>query len=169
MTYFHGLGRSVMDRVISNTLVLNCITNFEILNGFELDSDHKPLSLSLNLVMHTTHMQETSERKRNIWFDKSKANLFLRDLESDLGSLAYNSNIDQMYYHLATTLSTSIRNFSNEKSYKQNNKTSNPWYDKDCKISKKAMRDDPNEIIKLQNNISIYKSLIKRKKRSYIN
>jgi len=52
--------------------------------------------------------------------------------------------------------------------HKKNNGTSNPWYDKDCKIDKKEIRYIPNERIKFQ-NISIYKSLIKRKKRSYIN
>lgn len=56
MTYFHGLDSSFVDYVISSIHLLNCITNFELLNGYEPESDHKPLSLSLNIVMHTTHM-----------------------------------------------------------------------------------------------------------------
>jgi len=56
MTYLHGLGSSVVDYVISKIHVLSHITNFELLNDFELDSDHRPLSLTLNLVMNTSHM-----------------------------------------------------------------------------------------------------------------
>lgn len=54
-----------------------------------------------------------------------------------LGSLTYNNNIDKMYYHFTTTHSTTIRKFSNETSYKKNSRTSNPWYDKKCKIARK--------------------------------
>ena len=113
-------------------------------------------------------MQENSERKSHIHFDRSNVDLFLRDLDRDFGSLTYNNNIDQIYYHFTTTLSTTTIKFSNKTSYKKNNRTSNPWYDKDCKIAKTEIRDPPNESIKLQ-NIRLYKALIKRKKRSYIN
>ena len=130
MNFFHGLGSSVMDYVIFDTHVLNRITNFELLNRYESDSDHIPMPLSLNLVMHTTHMQETSENKRHIHFDRSKVKLFLRDLGRDLGSMTYNRNIDQIYYHFTTTLSTTINNFLNKTSYKYNNRTSKPWYEK---------------------------------------
>ena len=49
ITCFHALSSSVVDYTISDILVLNHITKFYLLNGFELESDHKPLSLSLNL------------------------------------------------------------------------------------------------------------------------
>lgn len=155
MPCFHGLGGSVMDYAIYDTHVLNRIANFELLNGFEPNYDHRPISLSLNLGMHTTHMQETGERKRHIHLDGSKVVLFLRDLERDLGYLTYNINIYQIYYHFTTTRSTTINKFSIGTSYKQNNRTSNPWYDKDYKITRKAIKDAPNEIIKLW-NISMY-------------
>ena len=53
-----------------------------------------------NIVMHTTHMQKNIEIKRHIHFDRRKANLFLRDLERDLGSMTYNRDIVQIYYNL---------------------------------------------------------------------
>lgn len=135
MTCSHGLGSNVMDYVISDIHFLKHITNFELLNGYNHDCDQRPLSLSLNLVTHTTHMQEKNERQSHIHFDRSKGDLFLRDLERNLGSLTYNNNIDKIYYHFTTTLSTTIRIISNKTSYKNNNRTSNPWYDKYCKIS----------------------------------
>jgi len=151
MNCSHGLGSTIMDYAISDIHVLNHITNFELLNGYEsnFDSDHRSLSLSINLAMHTTHMQENKERKNHIHFDRSKANLFLRDLERNLGSLTYNNNIDQIYYHFTTTLSTTIKKLSNKTSYKKNNRTSCPWYDKHYKIVRKTIREAPNETIKL--------------------
>jgi hypothetical protein len=53
-------------------------------------------------------------------------------------------------------------------SYKKNNRTTNPWYDKECKIARKAIRDASNESLKLD-KINTYKALIKRKKMYYIN
>jgi hypothetical protein len=53
-------------------------------------------------------------------------------------------------------------------SYKNNNRTTNPWYDKECKIDRKSIRDASNESLKLD-KINTYKTLIKRKKRYYIN
>jgi hypothetical protein len=44
----------------------------------------------------------------------------------------------------------------------------NPWYDKECKIARKSIRDASNEPLKLD-KINTYKALIKRKKRYYIN
>ena len=63
---------------------------------------------------------------------------------------------------------TSINKFSFEVSYKKNNRTTNPWYGKECKIARKSIRDASNESLKLD-KINMYKSLIKRKKRYYIN
>ena len=44
----------------------------------------------------------------------------------------------------------------------------NPWYDKECKIARKSIRDASNESLKLD-KINTYKALIKREKRYYIN
>lgn len=37
-----------------------------------------------------------------------------------------------------------MNKFSTKVSYKKNNITTNPWYDNDCKIVKKVIRDAPN-------------------------
>ena len=101
-------------------------------------------------------------------FDKSKVDLFLKDLNSELHLLTYKNNIGYLYHNFTSTLSTSINKFSFEVSCKNNNRTTNPWYDKECKISSKFIRDASNESIKLD-KINTYKSLIKRKKIYYIN
>jgi len=44
----------------------------------------------------------------------------------------------------------------------------NPWYDKECKIARKSIRDVSNDSLKLD-KINTYKSLIKRKEMYYIN
>ena len=80
----------------------------------------------------------------------------------DLGPMNYNNNSDQIYYHFTTILSNTINNFLNDISFKKSNRNSNPWYDQDCKISRKTIRDAPIEIIKLQNT-NIYKIINKRK------
>ena len=70
--------------------------------------------------------------------------------------------------NFTTTLSTSINKFSFEVFCKMNNRKTNPWYDKECKNARKPIRDDSNESLKLD-KINMYKALIKRKKRYYIN
>lgn len=88
---------------------------------------------------------------------------FLKDLNKDLDYLMYNDNIDHIYHNFSTTLSTTINKFSIEVSSKKNNKNSNPFYNNNCKISKKAIRDTPNETLSIE-KINIYKSLIEMKK-----
>ena len=93
MNYIHGLGSNVMDYAISDTWVLNCIVNFDLLDDPEHDSDHKPLFFTLNIDMHTNHMQNKGESQTNTHFDKSKMDLFLKYLIRDLGLLTYNDNM----------------------------------------------------------------------------
>jgi hypothetical protein len=69
---------------------------------------------------------------------------------------------------ITTTLSTSINKFSFEVSYKKNNRTTNFWYDKECTIARKTIRDASNKSLKLD-KINTYKVVIKRKKMYYIN
>lgn len=125
MTCIHGHGNNVVDYAISDTQVLNCLVNFDLLNDHEPNSDHIPLSLTLNLDMHTRHIQKNGENQRHIHFDKSKEDL-LKYLTRDLGSLTYNDNNDHIYHNFTTTLSTTINKFSTEVSSKNNNRSSNP-------------------------------------------
>jgi hypothetical protein len=168
MTCIHGLGSSVVDCVIYDIPVSNQITTFDLLNDHEPDSNHKPLTLTLKFSMHRSTIEENYDNQRNLRFDKSKVDIFLKDLNSKLKLLTYKDNIEEIYHNFTTTLSTSINKFSFEVSHKKNNRTTNPWYDKECKIARKSIRDASNEPLKLD-KINTYKALIKRKKRYYIN
>jgi hypothetical protein len=163
MTCIHGLGSSVVDYVISNILVSNQIATFDLLNDHEPDSNHKPLTLTVNFSMHRSAIEENSDNQRNFLFDKSKVDIFLKDLNSKLNLLTYKDNIEELYHNFTTTLSTSINKFCFEVSYKKNNRTTNAWYEKECKIPRKSIRDASNESLKLD-KINTYKALIKRKK-----
>jgi hypothetical protein len=118
--------------------------------------------------MQRSAIEENSNNQRKLLFEKSKVDLLLKDLNRELHLLTYKDNIEDLYHNFTTTLSTSINKFSFEVSCKSNNRTTNPWYDKECKIARKSIRDASNESLKLD-KINTYKSLIKRKKRCYIN
>jgi len=82
-------------------------------------------------------MQENCERQRHICFDNSKLDLFLKYLKGDLAFSMYNDKINQIYHNFTKTIFTTIKKFSTKVYYTNNNRTSNPWYDRDCKITMK--------------------------------
>jgi hypothetical protein len=94
MICIHGLGSSVVDYVISDILVSNQITTFDLLNDHELDSDHKPLTLTPKFSMHRSTIEENYDNQRNFHFGKSKFDIFLKDLNSKLKLLPYKDNIE---------------------------------------------------------------------------
>jgi hypothetical protein len=104
MTCIHGLGSSVVYYVISDILVSNQITTFDLLNDHEPDSDHKPLTLTLKFSMYRSTIEENSDNQRNFHFDKSKVDIFLKDLNSKLNLLTYKDNIEELYHNFTTTL-----------------------------------------------------------------
>ena len=57
MNCIHGLGSSVVDYVISDIPLYNEIINFDILINHELDSDHRPLIITLNFSMHNNPIE----------------------------------------------------------------------------------------------------------------
>jgi hypothetical protein len=118
--------------------------------------------------MHRSAIEENSNNQRIFHFDKSKVDIFLKGLNSKLNLLTYKDNIEELYHNFTTTISTSINKFSFEVSCKKNNRTTNPWYDKESKIARKVIRDSSNESLK-HDKINMYKSLIKRGKSHYIN
>ena len=75
--------------------------------------------------------------------------LLSKDLNSKLKLLTYKDNIEELYHNFTTTLSTSINNFSFKVSCKKNNRMINLWYDKECKIVRKTIRDASNESLKI--------------------
>jgi hypothetical protein len=166
MTCIHGLGSSVLDYVISNILISKKIVNYDLLNDNEPDSDHRPLTLTLKFSMHMKTIEENSNNQRHMLFDESKVDLFLMDLNRELHLLTYKDNMKSSVIILQLPFPP-INKFSFEVSCKKNNRTTNPWYDKECKISRKSIRDAYNESLKLD-KINTYKSLIKRKKKDII-
>jgi hypothetical protein len=168
LTCIHGLGSSVVDYAICDILVSNQITTFDLLNDHEPESDHKPLTLNLKFSMHRSVIEENFDNQRYFLFDKSKVDIFLKDLNSKLNILTYKDNFEELYLNFTTTLSTSINKFPFEVSYKRFNRMTNLRYDKECKIARKFISDASNESLKLV-KINTYKSLTKRKKMYYIN
>jgi hypothetical protein len=164
MTCIHVPGSSVIDSVLSDIPVSNQITTFDLFNDHEPDFDHKRLTLNLKFSMHGSIIEENSDSQRKFHFDKSKVEFLLKDLNSKLNDITCKYNIEELYHNFKTTLSTSIKNFSIKVSYKKNNRTTNPWYDKECKIARKDIRYASNEPLKLD-KINMYKSLIKWKKK----
>jgi hypothetical protein len=168
MTCIHGLGSSFIDYVIYDIPISNQILTFNLLNDHEPKFDHRPLILTLNFSMHKSVIEENSNNQRKLLLDRSKVDIFLKDLNSELHLLTYMDNIQDLYHNFPTTLSSSINNFSFEVFCKMNNRKTNPWYDKECKNARKPIRDDSNESLKLD-KINTYNSLIKRKKWYYMN
>jgi len=139
MNCIHGLGSSVVDYVISDIPISNQITTFDLLNDHEPDFDHKPLTLTLNYSMHRSTIEENYDNQRNLRFDKSKLEIFLKDLNSKLNLLTYKDKIEELYHNFTTTLSTSINKFSFEVSHKKNNRTINPCMIKNVKLLGKPL------------------------------
>jgi hypothetical protein len=168
MTCIHGLGSNVVDYVISDIPIYNQIVNFDLLDDHELDSYHRPITLTLNFSMHTISINEHFDNQRHLPFDNKKIDLFLKDLSNDLKFISYQNNIEFDYHSFTSTLSTSINNLSIQVLCKKKNNISNLWYDNECKIARKSNRDAANESLKYD-KINRYKTLIKRGKKDYIN
>jgi hypothetical protein len=115
--------------------------------------------------MHRSVIEDNFDNQRQLCFDKSKVDIFLKDLNSELHILTYKDNIEYLYHNFTTTLSTFINKLSFDVSCKKNNRMTNPWYDKECKIIRKSIRDAYNESLKLD-KINTYKSVIKREKKA---
>ena len=75
MTCIHGLGSSVVDYVIFDIILYNEIIKFDILKDHEPDSDHRPLIITLNFVMHRDPIKDNPHRQKNLILDRNK-NIF---------------------------------------------------------------------------------------------
>jgi hypothetical protein len=75
----------------------------------------------------------------------------------------YQNNIEADYESFTTIISNSIKKFSIEVLCKKKNNTTNPWYDNECKIARKSIRDASNMSLKYD-KINRYKTIIKKKK-----
>ena len=66
MTCIHGLGSSVVDSVIFDIPLYNEIINFDILNDHKSESDHRPLIVTLNFVMHRDPIEDNPCSKKKL-------------------------------------------------------------------------------------------------------
>jgi len=153
---------SVVDYVISDIPLYNAIINFDILHDHEHDSDHIPLTITLSLSLHNDHIEENSQRQKHLVFDRNKTDGFLNDLMQNLFPLSQRANIEDLYHNFTTSLSSSIKKFSLEFSTKNEDKRTNPWYDNECKHSRREIKKSTNESLKAD-KINKYKALIKIK------
>jgi hypothetical protein len=76
ITCIRRLVSNVVGYVISDMHLYNQIVNFDVLNDLEPDFDHKPLNLTLNLVMHKIPIEENSDNKKHLIFDINKLIFF---------------------------------------------------------------------------------------------
>jgi hypothetical protein len=118
--------------------------------------------------MHKIFINEHFDNQRHLPFDSKRTDLFLKDLSNALKFISYQNNIEVDYHSLTSTLSTSINNLSIQVLCKNKNNISNPWYDNECKIARKSIRDASSESFKYD-KINRYKTLIKRGEKDYIN
>jgi len=145
MTCIHGLGSSVIDYVISDLPLYNEIITFDILNDHECYSDHRPLLITLNFVMHRDPRENNPYSQKNLIFETNKKDLFLNELKTNLFPIFSIDNIEDLYHNFTTTLSYSIKKISIEVSNNKRNNKTNPWYEKDCKCARRAIMEFVDE------------------------
>jgi len=117
--------------------------------------------------MHRDPIEDNPYSQKNLIFDRNKNDLFLNELKTNLLPLSSIDNIEDLYHNFTTTLSYSINKFLIEVSCNKRNSNTNPWYDKDCKNARRAIKEVVDGSLKI-GNINIYKALTKREKRQYI-
>ena len=100
MTYIHGLGSSVVNYVIFYIPLYNEIIIFDILKDHEPESDHRPLTVTLNFVMHRDPIEDNPHSQKNLIFDRNKNNFFLNELKINLLPLSSINNIEDLYHNL---------------------------------------------------------------------
>ena len=117
--------------------------------------------------MHRDPIEDNPYSQKKLIFDRNKNDLFINELKINLLPLSSIDNIEDLYHNFTITLSYSINKFSIEVSSNKRNSKTNPWYDKDCKNVRRAIKEVVDESLKMD-KIKIYKALTKRKKRQYI-
>jgi len=141
--------------------------NLDILNDHEPDSDHRPLIVTINFSMHCDPIEDNPHNQKHLIFDRNKEDLFINELKNQLVPLSYKNNIEDLYHNFITTISSSINKFSIEVLSKKSTQKINPWYDKECKIARRAIKEAIEESQQIDKIIE-YKALVKRKKTQYI-
>jgi hypothetical protein len=71
---------------------------------------NRPLTLTLNFVIHKSPIKENYDNQKHLIFDKNKVDLFLKDLNNELNLLPIKDNIEDLYHNFTITLSISTNN-----------------------------------------------------------
>jgi len=162
MTCIHDPGNNVVDYVISNIHLYNRMINIDILTDHEPDSDHRPLIVTINFSMHCDPIEDNPHNQKHFIFDKSKKDLFINELKNNLFPLSNMNNIEDLYHNFTMVLSSSINTFSIEVLSKQSTQKTNPSYDNECKIARRAIKEASEESQKIDKIIE-YKAPVKIK------
>jgi len=117
--------------------------------------------------MHKSPIEENLITKSTLFLTKKKIIIFLKDLNNEVNIMSNKNNIDNLYCNFMKTLYTSINKFSIEVLCNKENRMINPWYDKECKINRKSIKDTFYESLKFD-KINKYKAPFKREKMYYI-
>ena len=83
----------MVDYSIFDIPIYNKLIDLNIFNDHEPDSDHKPLSITLNIAMHSDPKEENYHCQKHLIFDKNKDDIFLHDLKNELVPLSSMENI----------------------------------------------------------------------------
>ena len=150
MTCLHGISSSVLDYVIYDIPLYKKLINFDILNEHELDSNHRPLIVTLNFFTHRDPIEDNSRGQKNLIFDRIKINLFLNELKINFHHLSSINHIEYLCHNFTTTLSYFINKFSIEVSSNKRNRKTNPSYDKVCKSVMKEIKESFDDSLKTE-------------------
>jgi hypothetical protein len=111
-------------------------------------------------------VEENYDNQKHLIFEKNKAHHFLKNLNNEL-NLQPNKNILNTSI---TILQLSLLSSTSSQSrfcIKKENRMTNPWYDKECEIVRKTIRDVSKNSLKYDKINSLYKFFIKGKKMYY--
>jgi hypothetical protein len=97
MTYIHGVGKTLVESVISSISLVNQIVNICVLENWDLNLDHQPLVLNLNIDLDRKTNKDDPNFQNHLVFDKSK--LTLKYLKRDFNLASINNNIEGLYHN----------------------------------------------------------------------
>jgi hypothetical protein len=119
--------------MIFDISIYNLIVNFDMLNDHEPEFNHKPLNVTLNVVMPKIPIMMT----KITYLNQNKV-ICLKDLDNELNILSNKDNLKDLYDNFKTTLPTSIYKFSIKVLCEKKNRMTNP-----CMIKSGGLLENP--------------------------
>jgi hypothetical protein len=166
-------GSSVVDYVITQASNLNRVVEFKVGKFSPCLSDHCPLQYKLKLNMDKRVAKETPIDMKELpprckWDQESKTSFvealkavemhqMFEKLESE--DLPPEKGISELSSLLLDCANCDILTVENDKKPKQNNPRDKPWFDKDCKTTKKKIGTLANQLKRDPGNTKLRESL----------